>query len=146
MKSDKTTEKFKTIDIILIGACLILLFVSYLNVRKRKQIMEVKNLPYTNVSVESVADGSYIGDIATSFLCIKVQVDVENHQIQNIQLLEKSGTKKQDKAEELFEKMKEENKSFVTVIENEELIDLVYICCVDNALSQGVPKEAGQES
>lgn len=137
--------KLKTFDIILIGFCLILLFVSYLNVRKRKQIVEVKNLPYTNVSVEDVANGSYIGDIATSFLCIKVQVDVEEHKITNIQLLEKSGTRKEDKAAELFEKMKEENKAFVSVIENEELIDLVYICCVDNALSQGVSPKTEQE-
>lgn len=144
MKKARKPSKLKTFDIVLIAFCLILLFVSYMNVRKRKQIIEVKNLPFTNVSVENVQDGTYIGDIATSFLCIKVQVTVEDKKITDIQLIEKSGTKLTDKSDILFENMIKENKAFVSVIEDEELISLVYICCVDNALSQGVLKESEQ--
>jgi len=135
------TTKLKPFEIVLAVICVILLFVSYLNVRKRKQILEIKNLPFTNVSVDQIDDGIYTGKAETSLMCVKIQVSVENHQITDIKILERSGTKKSDKAELLFEKMKKENKAFVSVEEGEELIDLIYICCVDNALSQSLNAE-----
>jgi len=132
--------KLKPFEIILIFVCIILLFISYLSVRKRKQIFEIQALPFTNTLIENVVDGTYEGSVQTTFLCVKVQVDVKDQKIADIQLLEKSGTKKTDKSDELFQTMIKENKAFVPVMEKEELVDLVYICAVDNALSKGNPQ------
>lgn len=130
-------SKLRSIDIVLIVVCVFMMFFSYLNIRKRKNINEVKNLPFRNVAVENVQNGTYLGDIQTSFLCLKIEVTVKDKKIEAINILEKSGSKKINE-ELLLQKMIDENKSLVQVEKGEELVSLVYICCVDNALAQGL--------
>lgn len=138
-------EKLRVIDIVLIVVCIVMMFLSYQNIRKRKQINDVKALPFTNTLVENVQNGTYIGDVQTTFLCIKVEVTVLDQHITDIKVLEKSGSKKYDETE-LLQKMITENTSFVKDIKGNELNALVYICCVDNALSKGVIQNSQEKT
>ena len=64
--------KLRLIDILLLVVCIVMMFFSYQNIRKRKRINEVKELPYRNVSLENVQDGVYTAKTQTSFLTIKL--------------------------------------------------------------------------
>ena len=130
--------KLRLIDILLLVVCIVMMFFSYQNIRKRKRINEVKELPYRNVSLENVQDGVYTAKTQTSFLTIKLQVNVENHKIQNIKVLEKASERNFEE-KVLLDEMIAENKAFVEVIKGQELASLVYICCLDSALAQGDP-------
>ncbi|MCR4741854.1 MAG: hypothetical protein K5866_03155 [Treponema sp.] len=128
--------KLRAIDIILLVVCIVLMFFSYQNIRKRKRINEVKDLPYKNVSLENVQDGIYTAKTETSFLNLKLQVKVENHKIEDIKVLERSEIRNFDE-KVLLDKMIAENKAFVEVVKGQELASLVYITCLDSALAQG---------
>lgn len=133
MKINLDSKTTKTTLIIL---CVILLIISYFQKKTRNQYEEAKKLPFFNTKLENVADGNYIGKTTSSFLTLQLEVSVENHQIKDIQILEKKGSKGK-KADKIIESMIEKNQSVVPAIPGEELASLIFISCCDDALRKG---------
>ena len=124
----------------LILVCLVLLIILYSQKRTRSQYAEAKQLPFYNTAIESVADGVYVGKTDTSFCHVQLEVTVENHQIKNITILEKKGSKGKN-VDSIIQEMIEQNKTVVPAIKGEELASLVFISCADNAIHQGLNYE-----
>lgn len=120
----------------MIALCIILMFVSYMQHKKRKQLKEAASLPFYGISVENVNDGTYLGETFTSFMHVQLQVTVQNHKITDIQVLENEGSRGQN-VEPILERIIMENKSVVPAEKGEEIASLVFISCVDDALKKG---------
>ncbi|MCR4952952.1 MAG: hypothetical protein K6A43_02660 [Treponema sp.] len=121
----------------MIVLCIILMFASYMQHKKRKHLQEAASLPFYGISVEDVYDGTYIGETFTSFMHVQLQVTVQNHKITDIQVLENEGSRGQ-KVEPILERIIAENKSVVPAEKGEEIASLVFISCVDDALKKGI--------
>ena len=65
--------------IVVLGCIVFILF--------QKQIQDVKDLKYSNIVMNDVDDGSYEGDVETMLIKVKVNVTVNNHRIQQIDIL-----------------------------------------------------------
>lgn len=134
----------KPTKITLIAICIVLLAISYSQRKTRGQIAEAKQLPFFNTQLESVNDGTYTGKTVSSFLTVQLEVTVENHQIKDIQILEKKGSKGK-KVDSIINTMIENNSSIVPAISGEELASLVFISCCDDALRKGTPDYVPEE-
>lgn len=121
-------------------AALILVFGIFIKYRHSNQINEATRLPFYSVELSDVEDGVYSGKTYTEFMHFQVEVEVENHQLKNIHIIENSGSQG-IKAKELVQKMVAENKVKVPVFEKDELGGLVVISCVDSALFNGLSDE-----
>jgi len=129
-------EKLNDSKMLFLGMAVVLMvlgFVSYKNKSKRNQIEEIKKLPFHNVAIESVEDGIYNGETATSFLYIVMNIEVENHQLKSIQF-EKMNGKKIEHLEEIANRMVEENKIKIEAKRGQEIETFVLMSCVDSAL------------
>jgi uncharacterized protein with FMN-binding domain len=144
MQQNKTPRAKKlaipTAKLLMYFAVVFVMFCSYLIVRHKNQVLEAKNLPFYNTSLEAVDDGTYYGKTYTKFLHVQLEVTVQNHQLQNIKVLENKGSQGQN-AEPILQEMIKQNKVVVPAIKGEELASLVFISCVDTALHSG----AGQK-
>lgn len=134
----------KISKIVMIAICVVLLAVSYSQRKTRGQIEEAKQLPFFNTKLENVADGTYTGKTVSSFLTVQLEVTVKNHQIQDIQILEKKGSKGK-KVDPIIHSMIQNNNSVVPAIDGEELASLVFISCCDDALRKGTPDYVAPE-
>lgn len=114
-------------------AIVFVMFCGYLILRHKNQITEAKNLPFYNVSLEQVEDGTYTGKTYTSFMHVQLEVTVKNHTLESINVIENKGSQGQ-KVEPILQTMIEQNKTVVPAIKGEELASLVFISCVDTAL------------
>lgn len=131
-----TKEKLNDSKLYFLGLAAVLMllgFVSVKNKTKRNQIEEIKKLPFHNVAIESVEDGIYQSDVATSFLYVAMNVEVENHQLKDIQF-ERMNGKKISHLEEIANRMVEENKIKVEAKRGQEIETFVLMSCVDSAL------------
>ena len=132
MQQNKTTRAKRlaipTAKLLMYFAVVFVMFCSYLIVRHKNQVLEAKNLPFYNTSLEAIDDGTYYGKTYTKFL--------QNHQLQNIKVLENKGSQGQN-AEPILQEMIKQNKVVVPAIKGEELASLVFISCVDTALHSG---------
>lgn len=131
-----TKEKKNDSKLYFLGLAAVLMllgFVSVKNKTKRNQIEEIKKLPFHNVAIESVEDGIYQSDVATSFLYVAMNVEVENHQLKAIQF-ERMNGKKISHLEEIANRMVEENKIKVEAKRGQEIETFVLMSCVDSAL------------
>lgn len=113
------------------------MFCSYLIVRHKNQVLEAKNLPFYNTPLESVDDGIYSAKTYTKFLHLQLEVTVQNHQLQDIKVIENKGSQGQ-KVEPILQEMIKQNKVIVPAIKGEELASLVFISCVDSALHSAI--------
>lgn len=137
-------KKFTPLTYVSLFIIVVLMFFSYKLKNERSQIEESKKLPFYNVKVEDVQDGTYISSTKTSFLHLKLSVTVKDKKITNINILEKKGSKGK-KVDSIINKMIEQNKTTVSAIEKEELASFVFISCVDSALKQGLPQDTKKE-
>lgn len=121
---------------LLIIVCFGLLFWSYMIKKQRNQIKEAKSLPFYNVKVESVADGTYNSKCATSFYTVELDVTVAEKKLTKIDVITNKG-KGDDKVTAIADSMIAQNKSVVSIIDGAELASLAFISCVDSALKKG---------
>lgn len=135
-KQNVSKVKLPTAKLLMYFAVVFVMFCSYLIVRHKNQVLEAKNLPFYNTSLEAVDDGTYYGKTYTKFLHVQLEVTVQNHQLQNIKVLENKGSQGQ-KVEPILQEMIKQNKVVVPAIKGEELASLVFISCVDSALHSG---------
>lgn len=119
-------------------AIVFILFCGYLIMRRKNQISEAKNLTFYNITLEQVQDGTYYGKTYTSFMHLQLEVTVKDHKLENIKIVENKGSQGA-KVEPIIQEMISQNTTIVPAIKGEELASLVFISCVDSALTQGVP-------
>lgn len=134
MEKKKDSELLK---ILMLAVCILLIIASVFIKKKRNNLNEAKNLPFFNTQLETVKDGVYENSTYTSFLHVKLTVTVQNHIIKDITILENKGSYGQ-KVSPITDKMIEQNKVVVPLIEKEEIASLVFISCVDGALHKGI--------
>lgn len=129
MKTNSSAFKY-----ICIFLCLILVFVSYSINRKRNQIKELKNLSLQNIEISNIADGTYTGYANTSFLKVKLELIVQNGNLQDVKILMNEGSVGQNVAP-ITQAMVKENKIIVSPIPDEEIASVVFMAAATNALS-----------
>ena len=118
-------------------ALLSIMFGGFLTTRRKNQLAEATKLPYHNISLEQIPDGFYKARTETSFLHIELQVQVENHKIIEIKVIEADGIDAVP-AQPVLDRMIAENKIAVQAVKGAELGSLVYISCVDKALYSAI--------
>lgn len=121
-------------------AVIFVMFCSMLIIRHKNQLSETRLLPFYNVNVADVADGTYLGKTYTSYMHVQLEVTVKNHVITHIEIIENTGSKGL-KVEPIIDEMVKQNKSVVPAIKGEEMASVVFISCVDSALKQGLSQE-----
>lgn len=120
--------------ILMLVALICLMAGGYLVARKKARLREAASLPFYKIEMEQIADGTYEGQTYTSFLHLKLNVTVENHQLKKIDVLENDGIDGET-ARPIIEKMIAENSVVVPAVKGAELGSLVYISCVSTALA-----------
>ena len=118
-------------------ALLSIMFGGFLTTRRKNQLAEATKLPYHNISLEQIPDGFYKARTETSFLHIELQVQVENHKIIEIKVIEADGIDAVP-AQPVLDRIIAENKIAVQAVKGAELGSLVYISCVDKALYSAI--------
>ena len=116
------------------AAVAVIMLSSYFVARKKMQLREASLLPFHNVQLEQIADGSYKGKTYTSFLHLQLEVIIKNHKIKEINVIENDGLDG-EKARPIIQKMIEQNSIVVPAVKGAELGSLVYISCVSTALN-----------
>ena len=102
--------------------------------RKKARFKEAASLPFYKIELSQIADGEYEGQTMTSFLHLRLLVTIENHQLNNIEVLENDGLDGET-AKPIIQEMIKQNKVVVPAIKGAELGSLVYISCVSTALN-----------
>lgn len=105
----------------------------YLISRKKARLKEASSLPFYKIEMSQIEDGTYEGQTQTTFLHLKLNVTVKNHQLKKIDVLENDGIDGET-ARPILDKMIEQNEIVVPAIKGAELGSLVYISCVSTAL------------
>lgn len=129
--------KQKLSNIYVIIFCVLMIVISFFLGRSKRQMEEVKNLPFTNTQIEQINDGTYYGKTYTTFMRLQINVTVKDHKLTDIEFIENEGSKG-SKAEEMAKRMIAENKVAVELIDKDELGSAVLISCVDSALESAL--------
>lgn len=123
---------------ILIVICIILTLIMYFQRRTRNYYKQAAKLPFYNIQVEDVLDGTYRGKVYTTFMHVQLDVTVENKRLTRIDIIENEGAYGK-KVAPILDEMIAENSSVVPAVQKEELASIVFVACVDDALRKGVP-------
>lgn len=116
-----------------IATIVFVMICAFLIHRHRSQFTEAAKLPFTQINLEEVADGTYTGKTYTSFLHLQLEVTVKDHCITAIDVIENDGIDGET-ARPILQKMIEENKIVVHAIKGAKIGSMVYISCVSTAL------------
>ena len=123
---------------ILIVICVILTFVMYMQRRTRNYYKLAAQLPFYNIQVKDVQDGTYRGKVYTKFMHVQLDVSVADGKLTKIDIIENEGAYGK-KVAPILDEMIAQNSSVVSAIKGEELASIVFVACVDDALRKGVP-------
>ena len=132
MKKNKMNDFSK---FLMLAALIILMAGGYIVNRKKLQLREAANLPYYKIELSEIEDGIYTGKAETSFLHLELEIQVENHQIKDIKVLQNDGIDG-EKARPIIDEMIAQNKIVVPAIKGAERGSLVYISCASTALAR----------
>ena len=119
----------------MVVALICLMAGGYVIARKKMQFREAAHLPFYKIELSEIEDGIYTGKTETSFLRLELEVEIENHKIQEIRVLQNDGLDG-EKARPVIDEMIAQNKVVVPAIKGAERGSLVYISCVSSALSK----------
>ena len=136
-KSNRNSKILRTILIII---CVVLTFIMYMQRRTRNYYKQAAKLPFYNVQVQDVPDGTYRGKVYTNFMHVQLDVSVKEGQLIKIEIIENEGAYGK-KVAPILDKMIAQNTSVVQAVEGEELASIVFVACVDDALYQGLSDE-----
>jgi|GEM_PF-2203001 len=120
---------------LMLAALIILMAGGYIVNRKKLQLREAANLPYYKIELSEIEDGIYTGKAETSFLHLELEIQVENHQIKDIKVLQNDGIDG-EKARPIINEMIAQNKIVVPAIKGAERGSLVYVSCASTALAR----------
>lgn len=112
----------------------------YMQRRTRNYYKQAAKLPFYNVQVQDVPDGTYRGKVYTNFMHVQLDVTVNDGKLTAIEIVENEGAYGK-KVAPIIDEMIEQNTSVVTAVEGEELASIVFVACVDDALYQGLSDE-----
>ena len=132
MKKNRMNDFSK---LLMLAALIILMAGGYIVNRKKLQLREAANLPYYKVELSEIEDGIYTGKAETSFLHLELEIQVENHQIKDIKVLQNDGIDG-EKARPIIDEMIAQNKIVVPAIKGAERGSLVYVSCASTALAR----------
>lgn len=136
-KSNRNSKILRTILIII---CVVLTFIMYMQRRTRNYYKQAAKLPFYNVQVQDVPDGTYRGKVYTNFMHVQLDVTVNDGKLTTIEIVENEGAYGK-KVAPIIDEMIEQNTSVVTAVKGEELASIVFVACVDDALYQGLSDE-----
>lgn len=126
----------KTDSELLIGAliilCFVMAFISFRQKQFRRQLNEVKELPYQGITVDSLEDGIYTGQAITTFLSLDLEIEVENKTYKAITIVNCSEDKTAD-IQKLIDELLAEGSLKVPSKKKGMLEYLVFISCLDQA-------------
>ena len=119
--------------------CIILLIILFMQRNTRQQLKEVSNLPFHEVNIEQVKDGTYESSTYSSFLKVAAKVTVENHKITKIDILDQKGAL-EGELEGYAKEMIDSNTCEIPfgAKNNIQFTKLVFISCINTALYKGV--------
>lgn len=124
-------KKVIIIMIVILG----IIFILYLSMTSKME-KELRDLEYYEVDWNSLTDGMYQGEAETTFVKVVVQVEVSDHKILRIDILEHdNGFGK--KAEQIVSEMIDQNSFEVAVISGATSSSLVIKSAVSDALANG---------
>lgn len=132
-------EKNKLPKFLAVVAVVFLMISLFIINKYKAKINEAAKLPFYKIELSDVEDGIYKGKTYTSFAHLQLKVFVENHQIKEIEILECDGLEVV-KAKNVVQEMTKNNKIVVPAKKGEEIGTMIFISCVDCALS-GVKSE-----
>ena len=132
MKKNRMTDFSK---FLMLAALIILMAGGYIVNRKKIQLREAANLPYYKIELSEIEDGIYKGKSETSFLHLELEIEVENHTIKDIKVLQNDGLDG-EKARPIINEMIAQNKIVVPAIKGAERGSLVYVSCASTALAR----------
>lgn len=130
--------------ILLIVFCGVLLITSFFIQQKKRHINEAKKLPFSNTNLELVDDGTYENTTNTSFMRLSLAVTVKDHKFTEIKIIENKGSRGK-KADEIIANIIESNKVINSLVDGDEIGNLVFISCVDGALKKGISREPAEK-
>ena len=128
----------KIVRTILIVICVILSLIMYSQHRTRSHYKQAAKLPFYNIQVEDVLDGTYRGKVYTTFMHVQLDVTVAGGRLTKIEIIENEGAYGK-KVAPILDEMIAQNASVVPAVKKEELASIVFVACVDDALRKGIP-------
>ena len=129
------THKTDFSKYLMIVALICLMAGGYIVSRKKIQLREAANLPFYKIELSEIEDGTYTGKTETSFLTLELEIQIENHKIKDIKVLQNEGLDG-EKARPIIQEMIGQNKIVVPAIKGAERGSIVYISCVSSALAR----------
>ena len=136
----KPVSDSKALKTILIVICAMLAFVMYMQHRTKNYYKQAAKLPFYNVQVLDVKDGTYRGKVYTNFMHVQLDVTVANGKLTAIEIVENEGAYGK-KVAPIIDEMIAQNTSVVPAIKGEELASIIFVACVDDALFNGLSDE-----
>lgn len=103
-----------------------------------KILKEVRNAEIKDIDLNEVADGRYVGEFSYSKSRCKVEVIVEDHRIEAINILENGTNEHAKKAEAVISKVINEQKTNVDAVTGATTTSKALLKAVEAALSSGV--------
>ncbi|MEG0593531.1 MAG: FMN-binding protein [Coprobacillus sp.] len=117
---------------ILFGIMMIALFSTLM-----QQKSQIDNIQYTNINMVEIKDGKYEGIYDTKLIKVKVVVEVKEHAIQDITIINHDNGLG-EKAEQIVTTMKDKNKYDVDTVSGATMSSLVIKKAVNQALEKGM--------
>ncbi|MEG0366259.1 MAG: FMN-binding protein [Coprobacillus sp.] len=117
---------------ILFGIMIIALFSTLM-----QQKSQIDNIQYTNINMVEIKDGKYEGIYDTKLIKVKVVVEVKEHAIQDITIINHDNGLG-EKAEQIVTTMKDKNKYDVDTVSGATMSSLVIKKAVNQALEKGM--------
>lgn len=143
-KPKRKVQKLSTTSTVLLFVCVALMFIMYQQRKTRNNYREASALPFHEISLADVKDGTYRQKTDTSFMHLTLDVTVKNHKLVKIDILENRGSVGQN-IKRLADMMIEKNQVVMAALDGEELASIVFISCVDSAIAQGVESKDSKD-
>ena len=135
MSQNKKSVKTDYSKYLMFAAIIFIVFCGYRIARKKVLLREAASLPFYKIELSEIQDGTYSGKTYTSFLHLQLDVNIQDHKITEITVIENEGIDG-EKARPIINKMIEQNSIVVPAVKGAELGSLVYISCVSTALAE----------
>ena len=101
------------------------------------EIQAINNTRVNHLQLDQVQDGTYVGEASSILIHVKVSVEVENHEIKNIELLEYAHNRGEE-ATRVLDYIVNQNTTRVDNVSSATTSSIMMKAAVADALSQGV--------
>lgn len=126
-------EKFKFLIFVFISVLLLLSLISCSN----EELKKVRAMKINHINTSDLNDGKYKGDFTYGRSTYIVEVSIKDHKIDDIIILLNRKTKYAKKAEEVVERVLEQQKNDVDAITGATTTSKALLKAIENALMLG---------